>query len=94
MPLFEYDPNKSEINEKQHGVNFVEAQELWEGNYVMIPAKDVKGENRSSILGKIEGKIYVAIFTQRGEKLRIISCHRAGKKWEKIYEQYLQEEKN
>jgi hypothetical protein len=31
MPaLFEFDPRKSAANEQKHGIDFVEAQKLWE----------------------------------------------------------------
>lgn len=91
MAGFEYDPNKSRENERRHGINFVQAQELWDSTHIIIPAKNVSWENRYAIVGKIKGKIYIAIFTQREEAKRVISCHRADKRWEKIYEKYIQE---
>lgn len=91
MPHFEYDATKSRTNKEQHGINFAEAQDLWESAHVIIPAKNVVGESRYAILGKINGKIYVAIFARRGDTIRLISCHRADKRWVKIYEQYIQQ---
>lgn len=86
----DYDPAKSKANKQKHGVDFEEAKTLWEGTYLIVPAKNVLGESRSAILGKIHSKCYVAIFTQRGDSVRIISCHRADRRWERAYEKYLE----
>lgn len=90
---FDYHPQKSQHNLDQHGVDFEEAQELWNGDHVILPAKDVSGEKRSALLGKLSGKIYMAIFTERNDAVRIISCHRVDKKWEKLYYGYLKKDK-
>ncbi len=91
MAGFEYDSNKSKENEARHGINLLQAQALWDSAHAIIPAKNVAGENRHAIVGKIKGKVYVAIFTKRGEGLRLISCHRADGRWEKVYEKLIQE---
>ena len=31
---FEYDPNKSKSNKEKHGIDFDEAQELWNGKTI------------------------------------------------------------
>ena len=88
MSRFNHDPRKNELNEARHGIGLTEARNLWKTTHVIIPARNVTGENRFAILGKMRGRIYIAIFTMRGETSRIISCHRADTKWEKIYEKY------
>lgn len=90
--MFEYDTDKSNKNKERHGIDFEEAKELWDSTHVILPAKNVLGEERFVILGKIKGKHYVAIYTVRGRKTRIISCHRADRKWENIYEKYTRRE--
>ena len=89
---FVFDPNKNVSNKDRHGISLEEAEVLWEGTHVIIPAKNVS-EPRFAILGKWQGKLYAAIFTQREENIRIISCHRADKRWERIYNEYTQEKK-
>lgn len=89
---FEFDLNKDVSNKERHGISLKEAVFLWKGTHVIIPAKNVS-EPRFAVLGKWSGKLYVAIFTQRGENIRIISCHRADKKWERIYYEYTKEKK-
>ena len=84
---FESDPLKEESNLSKHGVDFIEAQELWEVRNVVSRAGRVKGEERWGIVGRLRDRLYVAIFTLRGGRVRLISCHRADANWEKLYAQ-------
>ena len=79
---FEYDPDKSALNRERHGIDFGAAQRIW----------GVAGEERFSALGKINGKIYQAVFAKRHEAIRLISCHRADREREKIYERPIEKE--
>ena len=70
---FEYDPNKSRLNSEKHGLNFDEAQALWnDENRLEIPAR-VEDEPRFLVIGKIEEKFWSAVITYRGDNIRIIS---------------------
>jgi uncharacterized DUF497 family protein len=89
MERFEFDPGKNKLNEERHGVDLAWAMRLWDETHVIIPAKNVSGESRYLILAKLEGKCYAAIFTERREVIRLISCHRADRRLEKIYEDYI-----
>lgn len=90
MEHFEFDPEKSRHNDERHGVDLAWAQRLWDETHVIVAAKNVKGENRSLILAKVAGKCYAAIFTTRGETIRLISCHRADRRLERLYEDHVQ----
>ena len=82
---FEYDPIKSETNNEKHGINFEEAQAVWEDKFALIvPTKNNEGENRFIIIGAINSKIWSIIFTNRRDKTRIISARRARK--EEVYQ--------
>ena len=85
---FDYDSQKNQSNMARHGVDFKEAQKLWDGDHITIPAKNVSGENRYAVIGRIRYKVYLAVFTERADTIRIISCHRADKKWERIFHDY------
>jgi uncharacterized DUF497 family protein len=53
---FEFDPRKSLSNLEKHGVDFDQAQAIWEDeDYIEIPAKTVD-EPRWVVIGKIKGK--------------------------------------
>lgn len=83
---FEYDPNKSETNKKKHGIDFYEAQALWDDpDLIEIPVK-TGDEPRFVVIGKISGKHWSGVITYRGEKIRIISVRRSRKEEVDIYE--------
>ena len=42
---FEFDKRKSQINKKKHGIDFIEAQALWDDpDRIEIPAKTIDEE--------------------------------------------------
>ena len=83
---FEFDPDKSAVNLKKHGIDFLEAQALWEDvDRLLVPAR-TQGEARYMLIGKIGQKHWSAIFTYRGEVIRIISVRRARKEEVDVYE--------
>lgn|ERR1700687_4794916 len=91
--LFEYDPAKSSRNLELHGLDFEEAQKLWNVPHVIIPARQVGSEDRQAIIGLLFGKLYVAVFTARASTIRMISCHRADRRLQKHYERMNHEKK-
>ncbi|MBM9538145.1 BrnT family toxin [Desulfobulbus alkaliphilus] len=84
---FEFDSQKSESNKHKHGVDFVEAQSLWDDlDLLEIPAKTVEDEGRCLVIGKIGGKYWSAVITYRGDTVRIISARRSREKEVEYYE--------
>ena len=84
--IFEFDENKSQSNKIKHGINFLEAQKLWNDvDRLEIPAKSLD-EPRFVIIGRIGAKLWAAVVTYRGEKIRIISVRRARKSEVALYE--------
>jgi len=82
---FEFDKQKSKRNKEKHGIDFVEAQRIWEDpEVVMIPAKTIS-ESRYLLIEKSDNRIWSAIFTLRNQKIRIISVRRSRKNEEEIY---------
>ena len=83
---FEFDPQKSAANKEKHGIDFIEAQALWnDPNLIEIPTRCVE-ELRFLIIGKIDGKHWAAIVTRRSGRLHIISVRRARKEECALYE--------
>ncbi len=83
---FEYDPIKSAANKVKHGIDFEQAQELWNDPLLFrIPSK-YEAETRFLFVGKIGQRHWSAITTCRGEAIRIISVRRARKEEVRIYE--------
>lgn len=74
---FEYDLNKSQTNKAKHGIDFDEAQVLWEDpERLEIPSK-VIDEPRHLVIGKINGRHWSAIVTYRSTNIRLISVRRS-----------------
>lgn len=86
MLNFEFDPTRSRSNHTKHGIDFVEAQALWaDPCLIQIDAKTVD-EPRSIAIGRIDSKIWTAVFTTRNGNLRIISVRRARNEEVVLYE--------
>jgi hypothetical protein len=85
MP-FEYDPLKSRRNLEKHGIDFDQAQGIWEDDeYIEIPARTVD-EPRWLVIGKIDDRCWSAVITYRGENIRIISVRRSRDEETALYE--------
>ena len=83
---FEFDPAKSESNASKHGIDFEQAQELWDDPELMeIPARSTD-EPRSLIIGRIGGKHWSAVITYRDGSTRIISVRRSRHTEIELYE--------
>ncbi len=83
---FEFDEGKSKANKAKHGINFVEAQALWEDvDALEIPAK-TEDEPRSIVIGRVGQKLWSAVITRRGERIRIISVRRSRNEERDLYE--------
>ena len=83
---FEFDPKESENNKKKHGIDFDEAQALWNDLDLMeIPVK-TSDEPSFLVIGKISEKHWSGIITYRSGKIRIISVRRSRKEEVEIYE--------
>ena len=77
---------KSKSNLEKHGIDFVEAQELWADPYLVeIPAKTTD-EPRVMAVGRIAGKHWSPVITPRPGKVRIISVRRSRPEEIEIYE--------
>ena len=84
--IFEFDSKKSESNKQKHGIDFHDAQALWnDPDFIEIPVQTID-EPRYLVIGKIEGKHWSGIVTYRSEKTRIISVRRSRKEEVDIYE--------
>ena len=84
---FEYDEKKSKINKEKHGIDFIDAQNLWiDESALIVPANLIDEEVRYALISKFKNKCYVAIFVLRDNVYRIISVRRCRKKEEESYE--------
>jgi uncharacterized DUF497 family protein len=83
---FEFDPEKSQENREKHGIDFIDAQQLWLDDMLLgIQARTID-EPRFLILGRIKGKHWSAVVTYRHNRTRIISVRRSRDEEVELYE--------
>ena len=84
--VFEFDPEKSKKNKEKHGIDFVEAQLLWEDSRAIgFPGRS-DDEPRFALVAEVDSKLWIAFYTIRDEQTRIISVRRARKAEKELYE--------
>lgn len=84
---FEFDPVKSGSNKGKHGIDFVQAQALWQDESRVEAPSSGGSEPRFLIVGIMSGKHWTAVITYRGERARIISVRRAREEEVALYEE-------
>ena len=86
MPEFEFDRRKSEANKAKHGIDFVEAQAVWEDQRRLeVPAR-IEDEPRFLVVGRIGEEHWSVVVTYREERIHIISARRARREEVELYE--------
>ena len=86
MNVFEFDAAKSESNRAKHGIDFVEAQRLWNDPMLLeIPAK-TDDELRFLVIGKVDERHWSAVITYRGGNIRLISVRSSRTEEVALYE--------
>jgi uncharacterized DUF497 family protein len=86
MFAFEFDETKSQTNLSKHGIDFINAQLLWNDPRLLeIPAK-TEDEPRYLVIGLIDGKHWSAVVTYRDENIRLISVRRSRTEEVTLYE--------
>ena len=87
---FVWDSDKAKINKKKHGISFETAVRVFLDNNSYDDYDDFHSdeEDRIKIVGKV-GEILAVIYTERGDRNRIISARLADKDEEAdYYEQF------
>ena len=77
---FEWDKEKNAANIQKHGFDFADGAELFDGQppfLVAVDEGDNHGEDRWRGIGMIQGRIVVAVFTER--RLNVHSIYFAEK---------------
>ncbi len=84
--LFEWDDEKAAINLKKHGVRFETAVLVFydEDRIEFYDSAHSSEEDRYHTIGMVDDVLFV-VYTERKNRLRIISARRANKKERSIY---------
>ena len=83
---FAYRSHKSACNKDKHGIDFDEAQALWEDPSLLEAPARIEGEPRFLVVGRNGRRHWAAIYVVREERTRIISVRRARTKEIEHYE--------
>ena len=87
---FEWDEDKDKANPRKHQISFEETAEVF--YYLMYGTVDTRfeyGEVRLIGIGRNSQLIILTVvYTEREERIRIISARRANKQEEKLYYEY------
>lgn len=86
MYVFEFDNDKSLANLAKHGIDFCDAQALWDDQELLEVQATTTDEPRYLVIGLIGSKHWSAVITYRGEKIRLISVRRSRKREVALYE--------
>jgi uncharacterized DUF497 family protein len=85
--IFEWDEGKRRKNLEKHGVDFDRAYDFdWDGALIFPDHRLDYQEKREWALGLIEDRLYVVVFTLRGEACRIISMRKANDRERERYD--------
>ena len=86
MPKFQYDTKKSLTNLKKHGIDFEQAQMLWEDPNLLELTARSEDEPRSLIVAQLNVHYWSAVVTYRDDEVRIISVRRSRTAEVELYE--------
>ena len=86
MITFEFDKAKSQANLLKHGINFIDAQALWDDPSLLEIPANTEDEPRYLIIGLTQSKHWSAIITYRGSNVRLISVRRSRTEEVALYE--------
>jgi uncharacterized DUF497 family protein len=79
---FEWDDAKAAANFRKHGVDFETATDVFRDPFAVdvVDASMDYGEPRFRIIGRAGGKLVTVVFTERGDRIRIISARQATRR--------------
>lgn len=86
--LIDYDPAKDIVNQAKHGISLAAAGLLeWETVWISMDKRKDYGEDRFRAFGLLDDRLYLVVFTVRGQGLRAISMRKANQREVRRYEQ-------
>jgi uncharacterized DUF497 family protein len=82
MVDFEWDTDKAQANYHKHGVSFETATKAFGDPFAVEtidPLSPDYGEERIRMVGRADQWLLVVVYTERGDRIRLISARRAIK---------------
>ena len=86
---FEWDERKAAINLRRHRVSFPLARLVFNDAFALVEQdlSEDYGEDRFVAIGMVEGVLITVVYTERGERIRIISARKANAHEQRKYYQ-------
>jgi uncharacterized DUF497 family protein len=90
---FEWDEAKNRSNIRKHGLDFVDAEEMFRGLLIVDPdTREDYGEKRWHGIGSIRGRIaYVVFMEPNPETVRVTSLRKVTRRESRQYEKAIQD---
>lgn len=84
---FDWDPAKAQANLRKHKVPFLIACEVFKdvNRLERLDTSGQYGEERWTAIGRVEETILFVVYTQRGQRTRLISARRATRNEQRSY---------
>lgn len=84
---FEWDDIKAAENARSHGLSFPQAALAFRDTFAVewVDQREDYGEQRIILLGMVGGQVVTIVYTERAERIRIISAWRATKDEQDLY---------
>lgn len=94
---FEWDEDKSISNKKKHGIYFDEILEVFDDPAFLVgfDYEHSSSEDRYYGVGNLNGIVLILVFfTEREERIRLISARQADKELQEVYNDYFKKSDN
>jgi uncharacterized DUF497 family protein len=77
--VFEWDSEKAAINLRKHGVSFPQARVVFQDAFATLDldSGSDRGEERYIIVGMAEQRLLTVVYTERQDRIRLISARGA-----------------
>lgn len=85
---FEWDDDKRLTTIEKHGIDFIDAVEIFERDYLRLPGRS-DTEERQIAIGRINEITIAVVYTLRDGAIRIITARRARREERERYETHL-----
>jgi uncharacterized DUF497 family protein len=87
---FEFDPAKNEANRFKHGLRLSFGKRVFDDplHIVVSTHRPIDSEDRFKALGMVEGRLHIAVFVWRENKIRLISVRRSNSSEQRGYDRH------
>ena len=85
MNKFEWDENKRELNLEKHGIDFVDAIDVFMDLSRIEAESSRDNELRYQTIGAVNDVVILVVYTYRAGTVRLISARRASKNEREAY---------